>query len=106
MAGKIIKPLTGTDGGNSTSAQQQVLGGVDARSKKIRPAAIGVHPLHKAPVSLADLLFRGPRLKTKHLVGLLLGHGARSRRASLPRVVVRMRVVTPAGRPAVKVSFK
>ena len=86
--------------------QQNVLGLVDARGKKGRTADVGVHALHQAAMRLADVRRTGSRLKTKDLVGLLLSHGARAWRASLPPANVRIHAVTPAGKPAVKISFQ
>ena len=55
---------------------------------------------------LADVRRSGARLKTKDLIGLLVSHGARAWRSSLPAVTVRVRALTPAGRPAVKIRFQ
>ena len=86
--------------------EQQILGLVDARRKEGRSPDIRVNPLHQAAVRLADVRRRGTRLKTKDLVGLLLGHGARAWRASLPPAGMRLRVLTPEGKAAVKIRFK
>jgi hypothetical protein len=55
---------------------------------------------------LADVRRTGARFKTKDLVGLLLSHGARAWRASLPPANVRVHAVTPTGESAVKISFQ
>lgn len=86
--------------------QQNVLGLVDTRRKKGRAAEVGVHALHQAAMRLADVRRTGTRFKTKDLVGLLLSHGARAWRASLPPANVRIHAVTPTGESAVKISFQ
>ena len=68
--------------------------------------AFAAHPLRQAAMRLADVRRSGSRLKTKDLIGLLVSHGARAWRASLPAVNVRVRVLTPAGRSAVKIRFQ
>ncbi len=44
--------------------------------------------------------------KSKDLVGLLLGYGARTRRAAMPKVLVHMEVFTASGKHAVKIKLK
>ena len=88
------------------SVEKNALGLVDASRQEIRAAAIRMDALHKAPMGLTDLLRVGAGRKTKDFIGLLLGHGARTRRASCPRALVRLRVFTPAGKPAVQVCFQ
>ena len=73
--------------------QQNVLGFVDPRRKERSAAEIGVQALHQAAMRLADLRRTGTSLKTKDLVGLLLSHGARSRRAGLPPARIRLAVL-------------
>ena len=85
--------------------EQDVLGFVDPRRQERRTADIGVQALHQAAVRLADIRRGSPRFKTKDLVGLLLSHGARTWRASLPVATVRLRVFAPCGKPAVKIRF-
>ena len=68
--------------------------------------ALSAHPLRQAAMRLADVRRSGSRLKTKDLIGLLVSHGARAWRSSLPAVKVRVRVLTPAGRTAVKIRFQ
>ena len=71
-----------------------------------RGRAFAAHPLRQAAMRLADVRSSRSRLKTKDLIGLLISHGARAWRASLPAVNVRVRVLTPAGRSAVKIRFQ
>lgn len=85
--------------------EQDVLGFVDTRREEGRPAEVGVQALHQAAVRLADIRRGGPRFKTKDLVGLLLSHGARTWRNSLPVATVRIRVFAPNGKSAVKIRL-
>jgi hypothetical protein len=87
------------------SLQKDVLGLVDASGKAAAAAGIRMNALHQAPMGLADRLLARPRLKPQDLVGLLLRHRARARRAALPRVAVTISVFTPAGRPAVEICL-
>jgi hypothetical protein len=47
-----------------------------------------------------------PRLKTKDIVGYLLGHGARAWRASFPLASPRVKALMPNGNLAVKIRLK
>ena len=61
--------------------------------------------LHQAAMRLADVRGARPRFKTKDLVGLLLSHGARTWRNSLPVAGVRFRSSRQMGnRPSRYVS--
>jgi hypothetical protein len=84
------------------TSQQNTLGLVEPRRKEKSAAEAGVEALHQAARRLADLRRTGPRFKTKDLVGLLLSHGARSWRATLPVAHVHVRVLTPEGKAAVR----
>ena len=64
------------------------------------------HPLRQAAMRLADIRRSGARVKTKDLIGLLVSHGARAWRSSLPQVNVKVRVSCPSGHPAVKIRFQ
>src|SRR5580704_6500991 len=89
----------------STSAmatKQNVLGLVDAGRKVRRPSVVGVQPLHQGAVGASDVFRARPGLKAKDLIGLLLGHWP-ARRPALPRCRIALRVLTPSGRPAVKI---
>lgn len=85
--------------------QKDVLGLVDASGKAARAPGIRVDALHQGPVGFADRLLARPRLKPQDIVGLLLRHRARARRAALPRVTITLSVFTPAGRPAVEICL-
>lgn len=86
--------------------QQDIAGLVDAGGQEGRSAEVGVHTLHQAAMRLADVRRSGPRFKTKDLVGLLLCHGARAWRSSLPPVRVTVKAFTPMGKSAVKIGFQ
>lgn len=86
--------------------EQKVLGLIDPGGKEGRSAEVGVQALHQAAMRLADIRRTGARFKTKDLVGLLLGHGARAWRASLPPATVRLSVFAPGGEAAVKIRLK
>lgn len=85
--------------------EQDVLGFVDTRREEGRSPDIRVQALNQAAVRLADVRRGGPRFKTKDLVGLLLSHGARTWRNSLPVATVRIRVFAPNGKPAIKIRL-
>ena len=87
-------------------SEKDVLGLVDAGREVGRPALVRVDALHQGAVGPPDVRRAGPRAKAKNLIGFLLGHRARARRAALPRCRVRLEVFTPAGLPAVEISFE
>lgn len=86
--------------------EQNVLGFVDPRGQERRAPEIGVQALHQASMRLADIRRGGPRFKTKDLVGLLLSHGARTWRNTLPVATIRIRVFAPDGKPAIKIGLQ
>ncbi|MGN6583615.1 MAG: hypothetical protein ACTHJV_07920 [Rhizobiaceae bacterium] len=67
---------------------------------------MSVNALHQAALRLADFRKGGPLFKTKDLVSLLLSHGARSWRASQPSVSIRLKVIDPQGRMAVRLGLR
>ena len=75
------------------------------RQKSIA-SEVGVYALHQAAMRLADIHSGRSRLKAKDLVSLLMCHGARAVRASMPRASVRISVVTPARHSAVKIRLQ
>src|SRR5690349_8702742 len=85
--------------------EQDVLGFVDPRRQERGPSEVGVQALHQAAARLADIRRGGSRFKTKDLVGLLLSHGARTWRNTMPVVTIRLSVVAPSGEPAVKIRL-
>ena len=84
------------------ATKQNILGFIDARRKVGRPSLVGMQPLHKGAVGAPDVLGARPGLKAKDLISLLLRHWP-TRRPALPRCRISLRVLTPAGRPAVKI---
>ena len=82
--------------------EQRVLGFVDASRKVVRAPLVGVNSLHQRPMGMDDVLGLGAGLKAKDLVGLLLRHWP-ARRAAPPRCRIGLRVLTPAGIPAVRI---
>jgi hypothetical protein len=84
------------------SAREHFLGLVDASGEIRRPALVGVQPLHQPAMSLSDIVNTRTRLQAKDLVSFLFGHFA-ARRSVPPRCRVSIRVLTPAGIPAVKI---
>ena len=88
------------------ATKQNVLGFIDTRRKIGRPSLVGVQPLHQGAVGAPDLLGARPGLKAKDLIGLLLRHWPTPRRPAGPRCRVSLRVLTPAGVPAVKIRCK
>lgn len=86
--------------------EKQVLRLVEFGSEKSASSLVGVETLHKTAMRRPDFRLAGAGRKPQNLVGLLLGHGARARRGSMPRCGIRIEVYTPAGLPAVEISFK
>ena len=86
------------------AAKKDVLGLIDAGRKVRRPPLVGMQFLHERPVGLSDVLRAGPRLKAKDLIGLLFRHFAGTPRSALPRVRTALRVFTPSGAAAVRVT--
>ena len=81
---------------------QNPLGLARPQRKEKSATEVGVEALHHAARRLAELRRGGPRVKTRDLVGLLLSHGARSWRATLPVAHVHVSVLTPEGKQAVR----
>ena len=90
----------------SNLIQQRIFGLVDAGNQELASSGASRKHLEQSVVRRSDILAARPRSKAKDLMGLLLGHGARSLRSSEPRVNVRLRVLTPNGEAAVKIRFQ
>ena len=88
------------------AAQKNILGFIDAGREVRRPPLVGMQFLHQGAVGTSDLLRARPRLNAKDLIGLLFRHFAAARRVPVPRCRISLRVLTPAGLPAVKISCK
>ena len=68
-----------------------------------REGALGA--LQVAARRFAETRRIGTRFRTRELVALLMAHGARSWRASLPPANLRLQVVGPRGQVAVKLRL-
>ena len=89
------------------ASKQNLLGLIDPGREIRRPPLVGMQFLHEGAVSAADLLRVRPGLKAKDLIGLLFRHFAAERRAAaVPRCRIVLRVFTPAGLPAIKISHQ
>lgn len=66
----------------------------------------GLHPLHEAALKLAGMGLSRSQTKTRDLVAMLLGHGARAWRASQPQVNLHLHVMTPAGAHPVRLRLR
>ena len=87
------------------ASKQHVLGLVDAGRKIRRPPLVGMQFLHEGPVRAGDFLGARSGLNAKELIGLLLRHFPDTRRSRpVPRSRIALRVLTPGGLPAVKIS--
>jgi hypothetical protein len=73
-----------------------------------RPAGrgFGLLPLHEAALKLAGMGLNRSHEKTRDLVAMLLGHGARAWRASQPRAVLHLHVVNPKGRHTLRLRLR
>jgi hypothetical protein len=87
------------------AAKKGFLGFIDAGREKRRAPLVGMQFLHQRAMRTPDVVGARAGMQTKDLLGLLLRHFSAARRAP-PRCRVRLRVLTPAGIPAVKVSHK
>ena len=89
------------------ASKQDFLGFIDAGRKIRRPPLVGMQFLHEGAVSTSDLLRGRPGLKAKDLISILFSHFAPGRRvAPAARCRITLRVFTPAGDPAVKISHQ
>jgi len=88
------------------SVRQPVPSRIDPRRTLGAAPLVGVNALHQRPVRRPDAFWGRPALKPQDLIGLLLRHRPWLRRAARPRVTVALSVFTPAGMPAVEISFK
>jgi hypothetical protein len=71
-----------------------------------RLAPIGVDLLHQTTARRPDFRLTGAGRKARDLLGLLMSHGARIRRAARPRCDIRLAVFTPGGEPAVEIYIE
>ena len=87
------------------AAQKDVFGFIDASREIRRPPLVGMQFLHQRTVGTADLLGTRPRMHAKDLIGLLFRHFSAARRP-VPRCRITLRVLTPTGLSAVKISHQ
>ena len=88
------------------ASKQHILRFIDAGGEVRRPPLVGMQFLHETAVGTPDVLGTRSRLKAKDLISLLFRHFAGARHAGLPRCRTSLRVFTPAGVPAVKISHQ
>ena len=88
------------------SADKMLFGFVDASGESGRAAPVGMDLLHQASVRFPDFRLAGTRLNAKDVKGFLRVHADRVRRRASPLRVTTLTVVTPAGMPAVEISFQ
>lgn len=89
---------------------QDILGLVHTGRKIRRPAKIWMKFFHQIAMGAGNVRGGGAALEAKNFVRLVFRNRARATRAALaraeaPRVRVRIACRTPAGKPAVKISF-
>src|ERR1700722_1055952 len=91
---------------SAMAAKQNILGLIDEAREVRRPPLVGMQFLHERSVGAANLAGVRSGLKVKDLIGLLFRHFSAGHRgaAAAPRSRVTLRVFTPAGLPAVKIS--
>lgn len=76
----------------------------DASRQQTSSAQAGVQVLHQVASRFTEMR-RGSPFRTRELVSLLLGHAARTWRASLPPVAIELRVRSPEGHSAVRIRL-
>ena len=90
-------------------AKKSVLGLVHTGGEVRRAPLVGMEFLHEPTVRTADLISPRARLQAKDLISLLRRHFPGRRAAdlsALPPCPFALRVLTPGGKPAVKIAFK
>jgi hypothetical protein len=86
-------------------SEMDIRGSVTSLPGRNTSEEAGLHALHQAANRLADARRGAPKFRTKELVGLLLSHGARTWRNSMPRTDMRLRVCAPSGKQAVRLRI-
>jgi len=85
------------------SLEKPAFGPTESAREDRRPAPLGPDLLHPSTVRRPDFRLTGAGRKAKDLIGLLMSHGARIRRAARPRCRIELEVVTPDGSQAVEI---
>lgn len=67
---------------------------------------LGLLPLHEAALKLAGMGLDRSQHKTKDLVAMLLGHGARAWRSGQPQAVLHLHVKTPGGHYPIRLRLR
>jgi hypothetical protein len=75
-------------------------------SRKKPAKGMGLLPLHEAAMRLAGLGLGQSHSKTRDLVAMLLGHGARAWRSSQPAAELHLHVTTPRGKHPVRLRLR
>ena len=88
------------------SAEEPFLRLIDLGGEERRSPLIGVDLHHQPAIGRADFGLGSAGRKAKDLVGLLICHGARARRAARPVCRITLEVFTPAGYPAIEMRFE
>ncbi len=83
--------------------KKNFLGLIDLGGEVRRAPLVGMKLFHQGTVGPSDFFGTRPRRHAKDLIGLLFRHFAAAR-SPTPRCRVSLRVLTPAGLPAVKIS--
>ena len=86
-------------------AKKDFFGLIDPGREIRRAPLVGMHFLHQRAMRAADIVGARTGLQAKDLIGLLFRHFSGARGVP-PRCRVRLRVLTPTGIPAVKISHK
>jgi hypothetical protein len=74
--------------------------------KKRAGKGLSLLPLHEAALKLAGMGLDRSQHKTRDLVAMLLGHGARAWRAGQPAAVLHLHVKAPNGRHSVRMRVR
>lgn len=85
------------------AAKQHIFGLIDAGREIRRPPMVGMQFLDEGPVRATDLLSGRPGLNAKDLIGFLFSDFASARR-SRAGARITLRMLTPVGLSAVKIS--
>ncbi len=93
---------------SAMAAKQNIFGLIDPGREIRRPPLVGMQFLHDRAMGASDIVGARPGLKAKDLISLLLRHfsAGRGAPAVLPRCRITLRVFTPAGLPAIKISHE
>lgn len=74
--------------------------------RKSTTKGAGLLPLHEAAMKLAGMGLNRSHEKTRDLVAMLLGHGARAWRGNQPPVDLHLHVRTPRGHRSVRLRLR